>query len=35
VLEVYEQAVAGISGGEIEGCLQLVRKITENVQVTI
>ena len=35
VLEVYEQAVAGISGEEIEGCLQLVRKITENVQVTI
>ena len=35
VLEVYEQAVAGITGEDIEGCLQLVRKITENVHVTI
>ena len=35
VLEVYEQAVAGISGDEIESCIQLIRKITENVQVTI
>ncbi|HTR29242.1 MAG TPA: MarR family transcriptional regulator [Puia sp.] len=35
VLEVYEQAVAGISGEDIERCLQLVRKITENVHVTI
>jgi DNA-binding MarR family transcriptional regulator len=35
VLEVYAQAVAGISGEEIESCLQLIRKITDNVQVTI
>jgi hypothetical protein len=34
-LEVYEHAVAGISSDEIESCLQLVRKITENVQVTV
>lgn len=35
VLEVYEMAVAGISGEEIDACLQLVRKITENVQTTV
>jgi DNA-binding MarR family transcriptional regulator len=35
VLEVYEQAVAGISGEEIDGCLSLIKKITENVQLTV
>jgi DNA-binding MarR family transcriptional regulator len=35
VLEVYEQAVTGISGEEIEGCVSLIKKITENVQVTV
>lgn len=35
VLEVYEQAVAGISGDEIEGCLNLLKRITENVQVAL
>jgi DNA-binding MarR family transcriptional regulator len=35
VLEVYEQAVTGISGEDIEGCVSLIKKITENVQVTV
>lgn len=35
VLEIYDRAVAGISAEEIGSCLQLVRRITDNVQVTI
>lgn len=35
VLEVYEQAVAGITSEEIETCLQLIRRVTENVQIPV
>jgi DNA-binding MarR family transcriptional regulator len=35
VLEVYELAVAGIGVDEIETCLRLIRRVTENVQVTV
>jgi DNA-binding MarR family transcriptional regulator len=35
VVDVYERAIADIRSEEIEACLQLIRKITENVQVTV
>jgi DNA-binding MarR family transcriptional regulator len=35
VLDVYELAVAGIHRDEIESCLSLVRRITENVQTPV
>jgi DNA-binding MarR family transcriptional regulator len=35
VVEVYERAIGDIRSEEIEACLQLVRKIAENVQVTV
>jgi DNA-binding MarR family transcriptional regulator len=34
VQEIYNQAVTDITPEDIESCIQLVRKITENVQVT-